>query len=178
MFTQDQYHQILTLLQHSALEPPSASLAAASFHVSLIPRAVSHSLPSHIETSNQSIVLSCTCDPSPFGDPWIPDFGATDHICVSLAYFTSFFKTRPTHIKLPNGTMVTASYCGTITFTKTLTLTNFLFVPNFTYNFLSISQLTQASKCSILFLPNRCFIQYMKSWRMIGSVDRRMGCIT
>ena len=137
------------------VEPPSSTLAVATSHVSIIPKSISHPLPLNTETGSQAIILSCHCDPNPFGGPLIPN---TDHICVNLAYFSSYFKIRPTYIRLPNWATVTGSYCGTINFTASLTLTNVFFVLNFTYNLLSTSQLTLASKCSILFLPDRCYM--------------------
>ena len=114
-FTQDQYHRILALLEHTKAEPLFSTSAMAS-HVSVIPRAISHTLPLTSKTGNPPVILSCSSDPSPFGGLWILDYGATDHICVNLAHFTSYFKTWTTNIRLPNRTTVTASYHGTITF--------------------------------------------------------------
>ena len=39
---------------------------------------------------------------------WLIDSDATDHICSSLTYFTSYHRINPISVKLPNGNQVIA----------------------------------------------------------------------
>ena len=59
-FIQDQYQRILALLQHTVVKPWSSISATAASDVSIIPRAISHTLPFTSETSNPPVVFSCS----------------------------------------------------------------------------------------------------------------------
>ena len=64
-------------------------------------------IPSNMttQTGNNSISSSSS---------WIIDSGATDHICSSLTYFTSYRQIDPIYVKLPNGNQVIANYSGRV----------------------------------------------------------------
>ena len=114
-------------------------------------------------------VLNCA-SPS-FGNSWILDSGATDHVCNSPSWFTSHYPIKPIQVRLPNDHYVLANIAGTVSFPNTLTLTNVLYVPNFSFNLISISQLTSDQRYSLTFSSNGCQIQDMRCMRMIGSVS-------
>lgn len=47
---------------------------------------------------------------------WILDTGASDHICSSLKWFTTYYTIEPTNVKLPNNNIVVTNIAGTIIF--------------------------------------------------------------
>jgi len=81
-FTPEQYQTLLALLQQVK------SSDNVSSQVSVIPSNMT------TQTGNRFI--------SSFSS-WIIDSGATDHICSSLTYFTSYHQIDPIYVKLPNG---------------------------------------------------------------------------
>jgi len=97
VFLQSRFN-LLTFLQHSNTTPmtslsPTAEAFASQAQVLKIPT----TFTSCINLSqNPSIV------------PRIIDLGASDHICISLAQFSSYHHIKPIKIKIPNGTFVTA----------------------------------------------------------------------
>jgi len=69
---------------------------------------------------------------------WILDSGVVDHICSSLTHFTLYHQINPISIKLPNGNQVIANYSKSVFINQDHVLDNVLYVPNFTFNLLSI----------------------------------------
>ena len=91
------------------------------------------------------------------GDTWVIDIGATDHIVHSVHLFTNFTAIS-TNVELLNGETAMVSHIGSISLSATLVLHNVLCVPSFSFNLLSVSQLTQFSSYCLIFLVNLCFI--------------------
>ena len=75
------------------------------------------------------------------GDTWVIDTGATDHIVHSVNLFTNFTAIS-TNVELPNGETVVVTHIGSISLSATLVLHNVLCVPSFSFNLLSVSQIT------------------------------------
>ena len=92
------------------------------------------------------------------GDTWVIDTGATDHIVHYVHLFTNFTAIS-IDVELPNGETAMVSHIGSISLSATLVLHNVLCVPSFSFNLLSVSQLTQSFSCCLIFLANLCFIQ-------------------
>ena len=107
--------------------------------------------------------------------PWIIDLGATDHIASSLNCFSSYSKTNPIQINLPNKSIVTAYISGTIIFSSNFILHDVLFVPEFHFNLLSISKLLKIRKFTLIFDGFFCIIQDKHSLQMIGLVNLEQG---
>ncbi|WVZ25700.1 hypothetical protein V8G54_004244 [Vigna mungo] len=72
---------------------------------------------------------------------WILDSGATDHVVSSLTHFHSYASIRPITINLPNGITTTATHKGNMKIFDTLCLNDVLYIPDFSYNLISISKL-------------------------------------
>ena len=102
---------------------------------------------------------------------WILDFGATNHVCFDVSNFASYNVIKTIIIKLPNGNFVTASYSSIITFSDRFVLKNVLYVPNFSFNLISISQFTTSLKCELSFSSAECSIQNSITKDKIGIVD-------
>ena len=80
-----------------------------------------------------------------------------------------------TWIRLPNENYVIASCSGTIFFNKNLILENVLYVPDFSFNLISICQLTASLKCELIFSSTKCLIQNSRTKDKIGTVDLIAG---
>uniref|UniRef100_A0A2N9HYD2 Integrase catalytic domain-containing protein n=1 Tax=Fagus sylvatica TaxID=28930 RepID=A0A2N9HYD2_FAGSY len=119
--------------------------------------------------------VDTTYKPSLFQNEWIVDTGATDHMVYSLSSFTSITSAIHSYIHLPNGQKVLATHIGSVQISHTLTLTNVLCVPAFSFNLISITKLTDSMPCCVLFSSHFCFIQDLISWKRIGLAKRKHG---
>ncbi|KAJ0034730.1 hypothetical protein Pint_25880 [Pistacia integerrima] len=133
--TQDQYHQLLALLQSSNSE--QSSHVTNQFFVSQ-PKST---LTSHFSSSVLGNHFALTCSRSPL---WIVDTGATDHIAHSLSSFDSYKQIKPILVTLPNGSNINAQYSGVVSLTDKLVLTNVLYIPEFSFNLISVTKLTSS----------------------------------
>jgi hypothetical protein len=56
-----------------------------------------------------------------------------------------------------------------------MTLNHVLYIPSFKCNLLSISRLTKALQCSVMFFPSFCVLQGLKSKKLIGMGELHNG---
>ncbi|XP_011070159.1 uncharacterized protein LOC105155873 [Sesamum indicum] len=97
---------------------------------------------------------------APNASDWIIDTGATNHVCAHLSCFDTYSVSSHTHlIHLPDGTKKTVTYVGTVRISNKLTLTSVFFVPEFSVNLLSVSQLCSSNIYSFLFNQFSCILQ-------------------
>ena len=109
---------------------------------------------------------------------WILDSGATNHMIHSIHFFTSITSIVHISIRLLNGDMAKVSHIGIVQVTPTLLLENVLCIPTFSFNLISISELTQSSSCCCIFLSQFCLIQDLQLWKMIGFGKKQGGLYT
>lgn len=139
----------MALIQQSSLNATSSS---HSTNQVVVPPQVGLS-PTEALGGNQSgnpCVFSCVSKGKLCS--WILDLGATDHICCSLIHFSTYTKIAPL-----NGSNVMAHYAGIVEFSPTLLLTNVLFLPQFTFNLVSVSKLTKSLYCCLIFHSHMCY---------------------
>ena len=88
-FTAKQYRSLLALLPSSSTPTFVMDSGSNSTCVNManVPQ------PDHVPLNNGNSSSSV----------WILDTSATDHICTSLSFFTSFTLSRPVTVHLPNG---------------------------------------------------------------------------
>ena len=98
---------------------------------------------------------------------WILDSGATHHVCYSQASFEPFVPTYYS-VALPNGHTVSVHGTGSVRLCNDLTLQNVLFVPQFHWNLLSISALTQQHPYVVSFHSDHYVIEDPTQGRKIG----------
>ena len=96
------------------------------------------------------------------------DIGATDHFVCSVDLLTSITTTMQSLVQLPNRVSAQVTHIGTIVLSSSLTLTNVLCVPSFSFNLLSVSTFTLSQPYCLVFLSPYCFIQDLLSWKTIG----------
>lgn len=151
--TQEQYNNILALLQHS--QPVSTTNSVSTSPIVL------NSLSSNANGKPHFL--------------WILDTGATDHISFNLSAFNSYHNIVPISVTLPNGSQLSASISGSVKLTPSLTLHNVLYIPSFNVNLISVAKLSQSNNCSVQFNSNSCSIMQNPSMETIGIADLQNG---
>ena len=140
-------------------------------HAVNVVRHLGHSVQSapkpHSDMTQGKTCVSC-CSISGSIDAWILDSGATDHACCSLSMFSRYKRVPDIPVRLPNGNLVHTNIIGDIHVTYLITLTGVLYIPQFNYNLISISKVTQALDCNFVFTDSLCLIQSSVQ-KMIGS---------
>ena len=127
-FIANQYQSLLALLPSS-----SNDNTQESYKMINITSVNNFSIP----TSNHKF-SSCT---------WIINTCATDDICCSLSFFSSYKEIRPVCVHLPSGCSVTVHTVCTINFSSNYILTNVLYLPDFCFNLISVTKLTITLQC-------------------------------
>jgi hypothetical protein len=161
--TLEQCQQLMAFIQHQKIA--SSPVANSVQHVSQFnPNTASSSSTFGIFGLNSQYFVSSshfdhTSFPRSFKrPPWIVDTRATDHMVCSVSFFTSITAIISTSVQLPNGVVASVTHIGTIKISKSLTLTNVLCVPSFTFNLISVSKLIKWFCCCLIFLHHHCFI--------------------
>ena len=78
-------------------------------------------------------------------------------------------------VHLPYGSQVTCSYYGTVHFNDMLYLHNVLYLPEFSFNLISITKLTKSLNCQLIFDDKHCLIQDINTLRRIGTAEVSNG---
>ena len=94
--------------------------------------------------------------------------GASDQIICPISFFQTYTTVANCVVKLPNGESARVTHVGTIKLSNFLILEHVLCVPSFSFNLLSVSQLTHNLPLFLVFLSQFCFIQDLSYWRTIG----------
>jgi len=81
----------------------------------------------------------------------------------------------PIIVKLPNGKHVNATHKGTVKIPRKLFLQDALYIPNFSYNLISISKLVSSHNLELIFSSKSCIIQYIKTKEIIDIVEVEVG---
>lgn len=130
---QDQYTQLLNLLQQhlTTNAPPTTTTPLDSDLNSIVS-----------STGNVNTISS------PLGKhftPWIIYNGATHHITYSLSNLSIYHTISSFTMKMPNGHASNATISRTIVLSDNIKLTMVYYIPSFTVNLISVTQLTIAS---------------------------------
>ncbi|KAK2390516.1 putative mitochondrial protein [Trifolium repens] len=146
-FTKEQYNHLVSLL--NASNASSSKVNIASGHVT-------------------SGITNLTCSLNSSIGSWIVDSGASDHICSSMKFFSSYTSIKPIIVRLPNGNSSIARYSGTVEFSPSFLVKQVLFVPDFHLNLISVPKLCIDNMYNVSFNDDQCLIQERKNSRMIG----------
>ena len=90
---------------------------------------------------------------------WVLDTGATNHFVCLVDLLSSIIATMQSLVQLPNRESAQVTHIGIVVLSSSLTLTNVLCVPSFSFNLLSVSTLTLFQPYCLVFLSTYCFIQ-------------------
>ena len=140
-----QCQQLIALLS-SQLQHSSPAIVESQHHDGLL-----------VSSFSGKLTLSSSYNSFPHNS-WVLDTGATHHVCCSLNLFKNFFLTFNSSVTLPTSESVTITRIGSVELFNHFTLENVLYVPQFRFNLISISALTQSHCCSIKFDFESCFI--------------------
>ncbi|KAK8624287.1 hypothetical protein V6N13_065635 [Hibiscus sabdariffa] len=158
IFTREQYNQLLSLINKAPTIEATANLAGITSAATCV-KLATYSAAAH----NQ------IC--------WILETDATDHMLCdfhSLDFPTP--RALDSHlVHLPNGKTTQITHTGSFSFNPSLMLPKVLYVPQFTHNLLSVSQLTKDIHCSVMFYPDFCILQDLYSGRMKGIGTQSCG---
>lgn len=106
---------------------------------------------------------------------WVVDSGASSHICFNKALFANMRKVHNISVILPTKQRYMVEYVGDVWLTSDVLINEVLYMPQFSYNLLSISSLLKDKKYSINFTENSCSIQDKYLSRMIGRIEIHGG---
>ncbi|XP_021713765.1 uncharacterized protein LOC110681914 [Chenopodium quinoa] len=106
---------------------------------------------------------------------WIIDTGASNHVTCNLKFLSNVVEITSCPIGLPDGKKAHSTKQGQVRLAHGLTLQNVLYVPQLNCNLISITQLTDDTKCVVQFTNNLCVIQDPNRRTLIGAGERRDG---
>ena len=84
---------------------------------------------------------------------WIIDSGATDHMTFDSRQVSPLKSASQNSVSTANGTSIPIIGEGSLSLTNTLNLDYVLVVPSLNYHLFSVSQITSAIFCVVIFLP-------------------------
>ena len=99
---------------------------------------------------------------------WIIDSGATNHVTSSAKLLDLKNLPRTTTISLPDGGQTHIESIGSLHITPHIKLDDVLKVPQFQVNLLSVSKLTRALQCIMMFFSDICVVQDTTTRKTIG----------
>ncbi|RVW22233.1 Retrovirus-related Pol polyprotein from transposon TNT 1-94 [Vitis vinifera] len=104
---------------------------------------------------------------------WIIDSGATDHMTFDSRQVSPLRPSSQKIVSTANGNTTPVIREGSLTLTDTLNLDSVLVVPSLDYNLLSVSQITAALSCIVIFWPEFCVIKDIQTRQTIGCGIKR-----
>ncbi|XP_075092494.1 retrovirus-related Pol polyprotein from transposon RE1 [Nicotiana tabacum] len=109
---------------------------------------------------------------------WIIDIEASNHMTSQLDALTScpsIPSSEKFKVQLPTGNVVSVSHKETSLVLRNNNISNVLYIPEFKYNLLSISQLTKELQCMVAFFPDFCIFQDLYSGQVKGIGKEKHG---
>ena len=104
---------------------------------------------------------------------WIIDSGATDHMTFDSRQVSPLKSSSQHFVSTANGTSILIIGEGSLSLTNTLNLDSILVFPSLNYNLLSVSQITTALFCVVIFWPEFCVFKDIRTRQTIGCGVRR-----
>ena len=104
---------------------------------------------------------------------WIIDSSATDHMTFDSRQVSPLKSSSQHSVSTANGTSIPIIEEGSLSLTNTLNLDSVSVVPSLNYNLLSVSQITTALFCVVIFLPEICVFKDIRTRQTIGFGVRR-----
>lgn len=99
---------------------------------------------------------------------WIIDFGCTDHMTFDSRQIADLRPSSQKSISTADGSEPSIVGEGSLSLTNTLNLDSVLVVQSLDYNLLSISQITTALSCVVIFWPDSCVFKDIQTKQTIG----------
>ena len=109
---------------------------------------------------------------------WIIDFGAMDHMTFDSRQVSPLKSSSQNSVSTANGTSIPIIREGSLFLTNTLNLDSVLVVSTLNYNLLSVSQITTALFCVVIFGLNFMYLRTSGQGRRLVVVLGNGSCIT
>ena len=111
-----------------------------------------------------------------FGNDWVLDLGAKDHMTHSSHQFNNY-NPCPSSSKIAttDGSLTTIVGVGDVKISPTLTIRNVFHVPKLSTNLISIQKLTQYTGCNVTFYLTHYVFQDQDLGKMIGPTKEQNG---
>ena len=104
---------------------------------------------------------------------WIIDSSVTDHMTFDSRQVSPLRPSLQKIVSTANGNTTPVIGEGSLTLTDTLNLDSVLVVPSLDYNLLSVSQITTALSCIVIFWLEFCVIKDIQTRQTIGCGIKR-----
>ena len=104
---------------------------------------------------------------------WIIDTGATDHMTNDASKLSEIYSPKLKRIHAANGTEAPVTGEGPAQVSSSMNLDTVLVVPSLSSSLLSVSQITEALNCYVIFWTNDCVFQDVVTNRILGYGIRR-----
>ena len=104
---------------------------------------------------------------------WIIDSGATYHMTFDSRQISPLRSSSQKIVSTANGNTTPVIGVGSLTLTDTLNLDSVLVVPSLDYNLFSVSQITAALSCIVIFRPEFCVIKDIQTRQTIDCGIKR-----
>ena len=104
---------------------------------------------------------------------WIIDTGATDHMTNNPEHLITSNPPKQSIIQTASGEPEAVTCQGSVKVSSSMELDTVLVVPSLSSNLLSVSQITEALNCYVIFWPNECVFQDIATHQILGCGTRR-----
>ena len=105
---------------------------------------------------------------------WVMDTGASDRIICSISFFQTYTTVANCVVELPNGESAHVTHVGTVKLSNFLTLEHVLYVPSFSFNLLSVSQLTHSLPLCLVYLLQKSNSRTAPSLSNLASTNKNL----
>ena len=106
---------------------------------------------------------------------WMIDSEASMYMTSDEQLLEKSQTTRLVLIDVPNGTQTVLTRQGSVVLRENLNADKLLFVPNLSYNLISIGKITKDLNCSVTFIDDCCVLQDRTPRISIGTSEQRDG---
>lgn len=135
------------------------------------------SYPNTTPSTNTAGIVNCSVVHNSSSHRWIVDTGATNHISSTpdLLHDTQLLPTTEYNkVHLPNGQKIPIVFSGKSRLTQR-DISHVLYIPDFKYNLLSVSELTKELHCCMVFYPDHCILQDLHTGKVKGTGSMENG---
>ena len=147
---QQQYQTLINLIHKSKFDNSVDVVPTHASQIGSVNTCVKGNLGGKIFSANRFNKNKCC---------WILDSGATNHLSCSLGNFLSYNVMELAIVKLPNEKYVNVTHKWVVKITEKLFLQNVVYIPDFNYNIIFVSQLTFSHNLKLIFFSKTCIIQ-------------------
>ncbi|CAH9092634.1 unnamed protein product [Cuscuta europaea] len=153
-----------TVIQDGILPTPSTVTISVDEYARLQQLSLTaSSATTQVDTGNPAACLSTS------SRNWVIDSGATDHMTGNESILDSFTSSaNQSHVTLANGSTASVNGLGTTTLSPNLSLSSVLYLSQFPFNLISVSQIIKALNCCVIFFPTHCLFQDLGTKQIIG----------